>query len=98
MNPWSPPETETRDLIAQYVLECRGRGVMLPYDDYRIIDRWVELFDSPDHLLLILDEHLPSYFEKAQERSITPNLRGIDKTVTKKLHYARLREPQKPSS
>jgi len=49
-------------LVAQFVIECRGQGTFLQYDDYQIIDEWVSSTPDTDTLLLILSEVLPEYF------------------------------------
>lgn len=66
------------DLIVQYVVECRGKGHFLPYADHQIIQEWLALAPHPDHLLLVLAEVLPEYFEKDRQAGRPPRaLSGV---------------------
>lgn len=67
-------------LISSFVLELRGQGTQLPYDDYCIIQSWLKKCHDSDHLLLVLDELLPAFF---QNKKYTPSLRKIDPAVTR---------------
>ncbi|MFW7378129.1 MAG: hypothetical protein ACOH5I_04930 [Oligoflexus sp.] len=81
---------QDQHLIVQYVIECRKVGHFLPYDDYQIIQNWLQICDDPDRLLLVLEEHLPAYFAKHEKKPQLPNLRGIEKKVSKSLLHQRL--------
>ena len=69
-------------LVAQFVIECRGQGTFLQYDDYQIIDEWVGIAPDIDHLLLVLSDILPSYF--LSQRSGTTKARSL-KAARKKV-------------
>ncbi len=81
------------ELVAQYVLECKGQGQFLPYSDYEIIKEWVTCSTDIDDLLLILDEILPRFFDPSKEKVPHRSLRGARKVVLKKLKEAALRKP-----
>lgn len=82
----SPPE-----LIAQYVLECRGAGALLPYDDYSIIHEWISAMPNTNQLLLILADTLPDYFAGSMGR--TPrSLKAVKKRILQKIMTAQKRE------
>lgn len=72
------------DLILNYILECRGRGHFLPYQDYQIIDEWIRASPSMDMLLLVLSEILPPFFQKYESRQRF-SLKGIEKKVLQRL-------------
>ena len=74
------------DLVAQYVVECRGSGHFLAYLDYQVIDEWLQATKEPDQLLLILSEILPGHFSKAP----AGKLRGLG--ATRKRVLRRLQE------
>ena len=80
------------ELIAQYVLECRGYGHTLPYTDYDIIRGWLQAAGSSDTLLVILSEVLPQHFAppgaqgtvtKANNRHST--LRPLERRVLRRI-------------
>jgi len=77
-----------QELIAQYVLECRGQGHCLPYEDYEIIAHWLKLVDDPDELLVALSEDLPKFFESHTRQAHPPPLKRVRKLVEKKLRSA----------
>ena len=55
-----PDNKETpQSLIADFVLECKGKGSFLPYVDYSIIEEWIKVSQNIDELLLILSDVLP---------------------------------------
>lgn len=51
-----------QDLILHYVLECRGQGLFLPYQDHQIIEEWLTALPDPEQLLVVLSEVLPDFF------------------------------------
>lgn len=72
------------ELIAQFVLECRGTGTVLPYDDYSIIQEWMAILPNTEHLLLILADVLPTYF--AGKAGKTPRgLKGARRRILQKI-------------
>jgi hypothetical protein len=73
-------------LIAQFVLEHRGEGQVLPYTDYAIIEEWVAASASPDDLLVILSDLLPAHFSPEQRRGSKPrSLKALRRKVLKKV-------------
>ena len=76
-----------QQLIAQYVIECRGKGLFLPYDEYEIIGSWLSLAGSPDSLLLILSDLLPKYFafDSDCESRRPRSLKSLNNRVVRRL-------------
>lgn len=86
-------------LVAQYVIECRGQGTFLQYDDYQIIDEWVGLAPDVDHLLLVLSDILPTYFSaKRSGASKSRSLKAARKKVVTKLQESLGRVPESNES
>ena len=86
----------TKALVVQYVLDCSNAGFMLPYDDYEIIETWLQKTRDVDELLLILSDLLPRYFERRVAKGGRPgSLKGIHRAVLKKIKDNSLRTPQK---
>ena len=82
------------DLIVHYVLECRGSGLFLPYQDYQIIEDWLAATADADELLLVLSDVLPSYFGKGTGQSGRPRpLGGCRKLVLSRLKDLGMRKP-----
>ncbi len=85
-------EMNPRQLIAHYVLQIRAKGFILPYGDYSVIEKWLELSQQDsDRLLLVLSEILPSYFESCQDSRRPRSLAGIDKKVVRQLQQIKAR-------
>lgn len=75
-------ELTPEELIARYIIEVRGKGHFLAYEDHDILKNWVSLAGgSSDKLLLILSDILPSHFEKSKNA----RLAGINRLVISKL-------------
>lgn len=72
-----------REVIAQFVLEQKNKGLVLPYSDYLIIDEWLSAAQNKtDFLLLTLEGLLPEYFTK--DGKPTPrSLSGLNRRVLK---------------
>ncbi len=79
-----------RELIAQYVIECRNKGHILPYDDYQVIDAWLSQGVTADQLLLILADILPEVYEAKASRSFPPSLKRVQSRVTKRIREIKL--------
>lgn len=75
----------TNDLIAQFVLLCRGQGSILPYEDYPIINAWLEKAKNADILLIALEEKLPEYYRKYKKGHHLPTLRGLQTSINKRI-------------
>ena len=81
-------------LVAQFVIECRGQGTFLQYDDYQIIDEWVGIAPDIDHLLLVLSDILPSYFSSQRSGATKArSLKAARKKVLTKLQESLGRVP-----
>ena len=75
-------ELSLEELIARFIIESKGRGHFLAYEDHDIVKNWVKAAESDtDRLLLILDDILPKYFKKSK----AARLAGINKLVLSKL-------------
>ena len=77
-----------KELIAQFVLECRGQGHCLPYVDYEVIDEWLRHAADEDHLLMILGDVLPKFYGKKNEGPVR-TLVGARNLVMKALQQSR---------
>ena len=73
------------ELVSGYVVECRGKGHFLPYSDHEVIKNWIDHAPDADTLLSILDEVLPEFYSKHQDKSCPPELRLLDTKVKKRL-------------
>lgn len=74
-------QLEGAHLIAQYVIEYRGKGHFLPYDDHRIIGDWLKQCESADSLLLVLSDLIPEFYGKTRTSSHPPSLSRLDVKV-----------------
>lgn len=73
-------------LIAQFVVQCRDAGPVLPYTDYEVIDEWIAAERDIDQLLLVLGDVLPAYFDPAARSTRKPrSLKGARRQVMKRL-------------
>lgn len=88
---FDPEQARDEELISRFVVECRGQGHMLPYEDYRIIHRWMVAGGNADALLLLLAEILPDYYAKHRGRRRLPSLQPLEKAV-----MGRLSRPGRP--
>ena len=75
------------ELIAQFVLECRRVGTILPYDDYVLIGEWSAAMPNTDQLLLILADFLPSYFLAAKGKN-PRSLKAAHRQILRKISAA----------
>ena len=78
------------NLIVQYVVECRGQGHFLRYEDYGLISNWLKIAGDPDVLLLVLADILPGYFDASRRSGPARNLGGVNRRVLKQLNEQRL--------
>ena len=79
------------DLIVQYVLECRGAGLFLPYQDYQVIEEWLAAASDADALLLVLADVLPPFFEP-KTQSKPRSLSGCRRLVLSRLKDQAMRQ------
>ncbi|MGE0173895.1 MAG: hypothetical protein AB7T49_13955 [Oligoflexales bacterium] len=79
------------DLITHYVLECRGKGLFLPYDEHDLIVNWLRHSKDANRLLIILSDLLPPFFDG---RTAKPkSLRRINTKVLKKIKEYNMYNP-----
>jgi hypothetical protein len=83
------------DLIVQYVLECRGAGLFLPYQDYQVIEEWLASSCDADGLLLVLADVLPAFFERGAGQGRPRGLSGCHRLVLSRLKDQAMRQPAK---
>ena len=87
-----PPE-----LVAHYILACQGQDLFLPYQDYAVIDEWLQAAPDVDALLLILAELLPPFFGGKDQRSgaqaKVKSMVGLRKLVLRRLRDLRVHQP-----
>lgn len=69
------------ELISHLILERKGKGFQLPYEDYQIISNWLEMSEEKDILFETLEEVLPKYFPENKDNS-SKSLRGLNRKVT----------------
>jgi hypothetical protein len=81
-----------QQLIAQYVIECRGQGLLLPYDEYEIIGQWLAASTSVDELLLILSDILPGYYrsEFPEKRRRPKSLKSLHRRILKRINSSKI--------
>ena len=73
-------ELSGKELIVQYVLQCKSQGLFLSAVEHKVIERWLSLVGHDyQSLLLILSEVLPSFFSKKTSKAAP--LSFIDKKV-----------------
>ncbi len=82
-------------LVTHYVMECRGKGLILPYNDHELIVSWLGASESVDTLLLVLADLLPPYFEKKTTSNRPRSLHGIHRSVLKTLKNHAMRAPSR---
>lgn len=80
------------DLVAQFILMCRGQGTMLPYTDYPIIQRWMGEAKDVEILLLALEEKLPPYYQRFKAGHRLPTLKGIEKSISRRIKELSIHE------
>lgn len=68
------------DLVATYILECRGRGICLAYHEYQLVSEWLVACGDVDQLLLILSDILPDYFSPSTTGR-RKSLQGVHRLV-----------------
>ncbi len=77
--------SEASQYIAEYIIALRNRGPFLIYNDYALIEQWIEQCHDVDQLLLVLDDILPPHFAKFADKQRIPGLKKIAKKVSKSL-------------
>ncbi len=72
------------NLIAQFIIEYRGRGHFLPYDDHLILKQWITKAGNAETLLLVLSDIVPNFFGKsAASGKHPPSLAKLDRKICK---------------
>ena len=78
-----PEQLDGHNLITQFIIEYRGRGHFLPYDDNLLIKKWLVFAGDADTLLLILSEIVPKFFGAAlAQGKHPPALQRLDRKVS----------------
>ena len=78
------------ELIAQFILEMKGKGAFLSHGDYRIIDGWLKASENdPDLILLLLNEEFERIKEKKQFKALPRSLSFMKEKITKKILQAK---------
>ena len=72
-------------LIVHFVIEARNRGLFLPYQDLEVIECWINCCQDTNDLLLLLDEHLPSFYRKHEDKPFPPSLSGVKNFILRKI-------------
>lgn len=79
------------ELIAQFVLESKNSGAFLSYNDYKIIEHWLEVSNHDADLVLFL---LSEEFEKGQQelgskKKYSQSLKILEKKISNKIIKAK---------
>ena len=76
-------QLEGPNLIAQFIIEYRGRGHFLPYDDHLLVKKWISEAGDVDTLLVVLSDIIPKFFQNAiAQGKHPPSLQRIDRKVS----------------
>jgi hypothetical protein len=85
-------QTETgaslRSIIVEHLIAERQSGLCLPYDDYKLINLWIETAgENVDQLILVVGDEVAHQFENHQRRGgkYAPSARRIHRRVMQKL-------------
>ena len=78
-------------LIVHFVLETRNRGLFLPYQDIEVIESWINTCQDTNDLLLLLDEHLPGFYRKHDDKPFPPPLTGVKNFILKKIRNIKIK-------
>ncbi len=77
-----PDHLDGPNLIAQFIIEYRGRGHFLPYDDHLLVKKWIADAGDVDTLLLVLSDIIPKFFLSASTQGKhPPSLTRLDRKV-----------------
>ncbi len=60
----------------------------MSYEDLQLIAQWLQICPDVDQLLLHLSDIIPSYFDKARKSGRSGSLKGVSKSVLKRLKEA----------
>ena len=70
------------NLIVQFIIEYRACGHFLPYDDHRLVKKWIAEAGDVDTLLVVLSDIIPKFFQgAAAQGKHPPALSRLDKKV-----------------
>ncbi len=86
-----------RQMVVQYILEYRQKGLFLPYSEFFLIDSWLALVPR-DTLIMVLSEVMPQYFASKADRSQPPSLKGLNRLVVKRIKSHLLRSSSDKST
>ena len=73
-------------VLSHYIIQLRGSGHFLPYDDYALLEKWLKEAGDLDSLLVILSEILPDlYGSTTFKKRPVPRLTMVDKKVCRRI-------------
>ena len=70
-----------KQVIVNYILSIKGRGAFLPYSDYAVIDKWLQICPDPFTIILALDDLLKGSRNEKDFGKLLRNLCIIDKKL-----------------
>lgn len=74
-----------RELIVQYIIQCKRQGLFLSASEQRLIEQWISLANNDtDLLLLALSAVMPNFYNKSRGGR-PPPINFIDSQVRKLL-------------
>lgn len=79
------PGEKPAAVLAQYILECRGRGAFLSYEEYDIVATWAKLCPDTDQLLLTLADAFDADNSATLTKTSAKNLKFYQKAVSRRL-------------
>lgn len=79
-------------LIVEYILEYRGAGHFLAYDEYQLVVDWLSIAGSVDRLLIVLSELVPKYYVEDAPRRHPRSLKGLALRVERRLKQLKVRD------
>lgn len=85
----SPAGETPHEAIAQYILECRGKGAFLSYEEYDVVNEWVQIYPDTDQLLLTINSVLEKDSKITLEEAARKNLKFYKKQVANLLQQLR---------
>jgi len=76
-----------QEIVLNYLLEVRGRGLFFAYSDLYLIEEWIRVCPDINELLVILGDTAPEYFQGQSSRKCigVRNLAGYHKTVMSRI-------------
>ena len=76
-------KTDDIALVSEFILSIKKGASFLPYSDYNVIEKWLDIVSDVEVLLSVLSDILPAYFDNVDNRNKT--LPAISVKVCKSL-------------